>query len=65
MGRQRDVQMRWRATGPDGVGHAFHGSLPHASCGARNQPERFDWPIRERCPECRAAEEVRQERKAS
>jgi hypothetical protein len=56
---------RWRATAPDGVAHAFVSTLPTALCGSGNQPERFDYLMRSRCPECRELEEVREKRKAS
>jgi hypothetical protein len=55
----------WRATASDGVGHVFTPGHPEAACGARNQPERFDYPMRSRCPACREIEEVRPKRLAS
>jgi hypothetical protein len=55
----------WRATSPDGVAHVFLPRHPEAPCGARNQPERFDYPMASRCPACRQAEEVETRRKAS
>ena len=54
----------WRATTADGIAHAF-GRLPHALCGVRNQPEKFDWPAHGRCPDCMYEEEERKKRKAS
>jgi hypothetical protein len=45
------VQIRWRATKSDGIGHAFAGKGP-AMCGEANQEERYDWPRRERCVPC-------------
>jgi hypothetical protein len=57
---------RWRATGPDGVAHAFVATLPTALCGAKNQPERFDWPYRIHCFVCEVREEeTKGKRKAS
>jgi hypothetical protein len=47
------VQIRWRATKSDGIGHAFTGKGP-ALCGEPNQEERYDWPRRERCVPCDA-----------
>jgi hypothetical protein len=53
-------RIRWRATGPDGVAHAFT-NLPSAACGAPNQPERFDWGrTNGYCPACMEKEESRQ-----
>lgn len=46
------MRTTWRATAPDGIAHAFVGSLPHALCGVRNQPQKFDWPTRTRCASC-------------
>ena len=46
----------WRAVTPDGVGHAFLTRHPEAPCGARNSPERFDYPMTSRCPICREEE---------
>lgn len=57
-------RIHWRATAPDGVAHAFT-NVPHALCGVPNQPERFDYLMRSRCPTCRELEEVREKRKAS
>jgi hypothetical protein len=54
----------WRATTSDGVAHAFLPRHPEAPCGARNQPERFDYPTASRCPICRE-EEAQKQRKAS
>ena len=42
----------WRAQ-QDGVGHAFvRRHAPEAYCGAKGWPERFDWPVKTRCPAC-------------
>jgi hypothetical protein len=58
-------RIRWRATTADGIAHAFRGSLA-AVCGARWQEEKWDWPMRSRCPECLAHEaEVEREPIAS
>lgn len=46
------VRIRWRATKPDGIGHAFAGRTRPALCGAKNEDERFDWPRRSRCLAC-------------
>jgi hypothetical protein len=57
-------RIRWRATGPAGVAHAFTTRVVAASCGARNQEERWDYPLRTRCVECLTREEERTKSKA-
>jgi hypothetical protein len=44
-------KIEWRATRQTGIGHAFTGKGP-ALCGEPNQPEKFDWPRRDRCVDC-------------
>lgn len=56
---------RWRAPSPDGIAHSFGPqSDPFALCGARNVPERWDWPRLVDCPRCLELE-VSRERIAS
>lgn len=45
---------RWRALASDGVGHAFvaRGPAAPAVCGAKNQPERYDYKRTSKCPAC-------------
>jgi hypothetical protein len=54
-------RVRWRVTAADGISHAFT-NLPTASCGAPNQPERFDyWKTVAHCQRCTEVEVAREE----
>ena len=58
------ARIRWRATGPDGIAHAYYAPVANARCGAPNQEERYDWPLRVHCALCLEREEERKKRKA-
>lgn len=52
---KRQKPQHWRALQPDGIGHLFRGERQPAPCGATNDAERFDHPVRTRCAVCLAS----------